>query len=144
MATESLRASGFAARQTLKQMIAKHGATASFHWSNWGKPTDEDLGLPVYTIWRDGWEFGIMAGCLLLTRPDRKGDKTLPAEGEHNAMVAGRVVEAWPYMWERVADSSLLPLLLLKVEVMPKQFILVSVCVIVLKSDPLPLIEHIS
>lgn len=134
MASTSLRASGFSARKPLKELMAKQLETANIYWSNWGMPSAEDQNLAGYAISRPGWEWGIMAGCVLVTRPDKKADGTVvPAPGPKNAMLAGRLVEVWPYMWERKSDSSLLPLLLMKVEIMPKQYIMVSVCTTALK-----------
>ena len=81
MATTSLRASGFilpGGRKTFKEIMdlvvtEPHG----YHWSNWGRPSAEDLGLTIYTVVKSGWEWGVLAGCVIINRPFKKADGTM-------------------------------------------------------------------
>jgi hypothetical protein len=133
LAVETFKAAGFASRTSLRELMAKNASTASFHWSNWGAPSEGDQNLALYAISRSGWDWGVLAGCLILTRATMRGGKATPATGLGSCMVAGRIAEVWPYMWETVSadpdkPGQLLPLVCMKVEIMPNRFAMVSVC----------------
>jgi hypothetical protein len=119
-ATASLKASGFARRQTLAELASK----GRFHWSNWGQPGQQDMNTVLFSTGRAGWDWGVKAGCLILTRARVVGNAPVPTTGPFATFMAGRIVDHWALTFETGANLTFQ--LVVKLQVTPDTCIMVS------------------
>ena len=92
-----------------------------YYWSNHGQPAPDDLKVTCWNM--TGWNWSMLAGCLVMPRSTPLDKHPLDA-AVHPPVMVGRIIDQWPLVWSH--DASVLPSSCLKVECRPGKTIMVS------------------
>lgn len=78
----------------------------------------------IYSTGRPGWNWGVIAGCLVLHKVAMEGGAPTPARGPSSTILAGRIIDHWALTYEAMGTLSFQAVV--KVLVMPDRYIMVS------------------